>query len=95
MEGHWDADSTQMIGAIRRIVGNARIKVRPMPWLVMRLLSPLVPFFRELAEMRHLWTTPVRLRNERLTAALGAEPHTPLDVAVRNTLVGLGCLSHQ
>ena len=95
MEGHWDADGAQMVDAIRRIVGDARIKVRPMPWPVMRLLSPLVPFFRELAEMRHLWTTPVRLRNERLTAALGAEPHTPLDVAVRNTLVGLGCLRDQ
>jgi nucleoside-diphosphate-sugar epimerase len=93
MEGHWDADGAQMIGAICRIVGNPGIKVRPMPWPVMRLLSPFVPLFRELAEMRYLWTTPVRMGNGRLTAALGAEPHTPLDVAVRNTLTGLGCLS--
>ncbi len=28
----------------------------------------------------------------RLVAELGAEPHTPLDVAVRATLTGLGCL---
>lgn len=92
MEGHWDADGTQMIDAIRRSAGNPRIKVRPMPWRLMRLLSPFVPLFRELAEMRYLWTTPVRMANERLRAVLGAEPHTPLDVAVRNTLNGLGCL---
>jgi hypothetical protein len=31
--------------------------------------------------------------NKRLKAVLGAEPHTPLDIAVRNTLIGLGCLA--
>jgi nucleoside-diphosphate-sugar epimerase len=95
MEGHWDADGTQMIDAIRRSVGNPGIKVRSMPWRLMRLLSPFVPLFRELVEMRYLWTTPVRMGNERLRGILGAEPHTPLDVAVRNTLIGLGCLGRQ
>jgi hypothetical protein len=30
--------------------------------------------------------------NERLKDVLGAEPHTPLDVAVRETLIGIGCM---
>ena len=59
----------------------------------MRLLSPFVPLFRELAEVRYLWRLPVRMGNERLTAVLGAEPHTPLDTAVRTTLLDLGCLA--
>jgi nucleoside-diphosphate-sugar epimerase len=42
--------------------------------------------------MRYLWREPLRLDNARLVAALGKEPHTPLDEAVRRTLVGLGCL---
>jgi nucleoside-diphosphate-sugar epimerase len=92
MEGHWDADGTQMTGAIRRAAGDPGIKVRPLPWRLMRLLSPFVPLFRELAEMRYLWTIPVRMENAHLRAVLGAEPHTPLDVAVRNTLSGLVCL---
>jgi nucleoside-diphosphate-sugar epimerase len=95
MEGHWDADGTQIIEAIRRNAGNPRIKVRAMPWRLMRLLSPFVPLFRELAEMRYLWVTPVRMGNERLRAVLGAEPHTPLDEAVRKTLIGLRCLGDQ
>ncbi len=94
MKGHWDADGTQMIDAIRRSVGSPGIKVRSMPWQLMRLASPFVPLFRELAEMRYLWTTPVRMGNERLTVILGAEPHTSLDLAVRQTLIGLGCLPH-
>jgi nucleoside-diphosphate-sugar epimerase len=92
MRGHWDADGTAMIEAIRRSVGNPEIRVARMPWRLMRLLSPFVPLFRELGEMRYLWQQPVRMDNERLTSLLGAEPHTPLDVAVRNTLHGLGCL---
>jgi nucleoside-diphosphate-sugar epimerase len=95
MEGHWDADGTQIIDAIRRTAGNPRVKVRRMPWGLMRLLSPFVPLFREVAEMRYLWITPARMGNERLRAVLGAEPHTPLDEAVRKTLIGLRCLGDQ
>jgi hypothetical protein len=43
--------------------------------------------------MRYLWETPVHMSNARLLAVLGTEPHTPLDEAVRTTLVGLGCLA--
>lgn len=92
MEGQWDADGTMMIGAIRRALGDPALPVRPMPWGVMRLASPFVPLLRELAEMRYLWQQPVRLRNDRLVATLGAEPHTPIDQAVRATLIGLGCM---
>jgi hypothetical protein len=57
-----------------------------------RLLSPFVPLFRELAEMRYLWTTPTHMGNDRLIKILGAEPRTPLSIAVRETLAGMGCL---
>ena len=95
MDGHWDATSARMIEAIRAAAGNQNIKVRKMPWLMMRLLSPFVPLFRELSEMRYLWREPIRMDNARLTAVLGAEPHTPLEDAVRDTLIGLGCLEGQ
>jgi nucleoside-diphosphate-sugar epimerase len=92
MEGHWDADGAQMIDAIRRNAGGPGVKVAGLPWRLMRLLSPVVPLFRELAEMRYLWNMPVRMDNRHLVSVLGAEPHTPLDAAVRSTLLGLGCL---
>ena len=93
MDGHWDADGTQMVDAIRKAVGNPKIKVRKSPWWLMRLLSPFVPLFRELLEMRYLWKVPIRMDNARLKTALGSEPHTPLDIAVRDTLIGLGWAS--
>jgi nucleoside-diphosphate-sugar epimerase len=96
MAGHWDADGRQMAEAIRRALvrrGHARPVLRSFPWWLTTLLSPVVPTLRELREMRYLWQQPVRMGNERLLAALGEEPHTPLDEAVVATLEGLGCLS--
>jgi nucleoside-diphosphate-sugar epimerase len=46
----------------------------------------------ELREMQPFWTHAVRLDNASLTAAIGHEPQTPLDQALRMTLAALGCL---
>ncbi|HEY9100646.1 SDR family oxidoreductase [Chitinimonas sp.] len=92
MDGHWDKDGLQMAGAIGRAVDDPVITVRPIPWWLFTLASPFVTVFRELREMRYLWQQPVRMRNDKLVALLGSEPHTPLDEAVRTTLQGLGCL---
>ncbi|MDH7798259.1 MULTISPECIES: NAD-dependent epimerase/dehydratase family protein [unclassified Beijerinckia] len=92
MEGHWDHDGRQMIDAIARVVSKPDIRVSRLPWLALALASPFVPLFRELIEMKYLWQMPVRMQNGRLLAALGAEPHTPLDAAVQATLAGLGCM---
>lgn len=95
MQGHWDADGTQMAAAIRRVVvtrGGAQPKVGALPWWLLALASPFVPTLRELREMRYLWNMPVRMDNAKLVATLGHEPHTPLDEAVEAALVGMGCL---
>jgi nucleoside-diphosphate-sugar epimerase len=90
--GHWDADGSEIVASIRRVAGNRGIRVRQFPWPVVTLVSPFVTLFREMREMRYLWQEPLQLSNERLKKALGSEPQTPLDVAIRNTLNGLGCL---
>jgi nucleoside-diphosphate-sugar epimerase len=93
MDGHWDFDGRRMVQAIRHALDEPRLCVRSMPWLAMRLASPLVPLMRELIEMKYLWDQPVRLVNHRLVGTLGEEPHTPLHIAVRNTLIGISCLA--
>lgn len=94
MAGHWDADGTEMAAAITRVMGRygVAVKTRRFPWWLVWVASPFVTTLRELREMRYLWRQPVRMDNTRLVEALGQEPHTPLDVAVRATLEGLGCL---
>ncbi len=83
----------EMAEAIRRAVGNPRLPVWPFPWALVLALQPFVPLFREMAEMRYLWQRSISLDGSKLAAFLGdALPATPLDVAVRDTLRGLGCL---
>ncbi|MEN2976301.1 NAD-dependent epimerase/dehydratase family protein [Tistrella bauzanensis] len=105
--GHWDADGTAMIGAIRRAVARSgdaaatggtrrapahRLPVYRLPWRLLAVAAPFAPLIRELREMRYLWQQPVRMDNSRLVSLIGPEPHTPLDIAVTATLRGLGCL---
>jgi nucleoside-diphosphate-sugar epimerase len=92
MEGHWDPDGTRMIAAIRAAAGDADIPVRRFPWWLLTLASPFVTLFREMSEMRYLWTVPLHMTNRKLVAALGEEPHTDWEKAVRATLKGIGSL---
>jgi nucleoside-diphosphate-sugar epimerase len=96
MAGHWDADGTQVAAAIRRVVARRtgrEPKAAAFPWWLLTLAAPFNTTFRELREMRYLWREPIRMSNARLVAALGHEPHTPLDDAIEATLTGLGCLA--
>ena len=90
--GHWFEAGIQMAHAIQRVVGEPKPRIRRFPWALAYALSPFVTVFREMLELRYLWQRPVRLDNAKLVAFLGTEPHTPIDVAVRSTLDGLGCL---
>jgi nucleoside-diphosphate-sugar epimerase len=90
--GVWDADGTVVPTAIRAAIGRDVPEYR-FPWWLMRLLAPFGGFPAAVREIEPFWQHPVRLDNRRLVALIGEEPHTPLDAAVRETLVGLGCLS--
>ena len=96
MAGHWDADGSQMSESIQRVVarrsGQAP-RISAFPWWLLSLASPFVATFREMREMRYLWREPIRMDNSRLVAVLGKEPHTPLDEAVEETLIGLGSIA--
>ena len=87
-EGLWDADGTQTVEAIRRVLGR-KLPVSRFPWALLPLLAPFNTTLREMREMRYLWQQPVRLDNRRLAAFLGAEPRTPLDQALRQAIAGL------
>jgi nucleoside-diphosphate-sugar epimerase len=83
----------EMAAAIRRAAENPRLRAWPFPWPLLVGLQPFVRLFREMAEMRYLWRQTISLDGGKLEAFLGdALPATPLDVAVRDTLIGLGCI---
>jgi len=85
--------SGEMAASIAKAVGKPDIRVWPFPWFAIVALQPLVRLFREMAEMRYLWSQSIALDGGKLRTLLrGEPPHTPLDTAVRDTLAGLGCL---
>ncbi len=95
MAGHWDADGTQMSGAISRVVTRhtgKQPRISSFPWWLLTLASPFVTTFREMQEMRYLWRTSVQMDNAKLIKEMGFEPHTPWDEAVEAALIGAGCL---
>ncbi|MDR9811469.1 NAD(P)H-binding protein [Rhizobium hidalgonense] len=94
MDGFWDADGMQMAEAIKRVAGG-KAKIGRFPWWIVPLAAPFVPIMRELKEMRYLWKVPLRMSNAKLVSELGKEPQTPIDEAVRASLVALGCLPEQ
>jgi nucleoside-diphosphate-sugar epimerase len=71
----------ELIGTIAQTTGR-RLRVSHMPWWLLRLLSPVVPIFRELSETAYLWSTPHRIDGTRLAAVIGEMPRTPFADAI-------------
>ena len=63
--------------------------VKRMQWWMIHALSPVMPLSRELSELAYLWKTPHRIAGDKLKAAIGTIPHTPLDRAIAQTLKDL------
>lgn len=74
------------------IRASARLKLGAFPLPLLRLGALFSPVWRSLLEMWYLWRTPHRLANDRLTALIGQEPHTPLAQALARALADLEML---
>ncbi|HZZ70398.1 MAG TPA: NAD-dependent epimerase/dehydratase family protein [Phenylobacterium sp.] len=90
MAGH-TVTGEALVAAFSRVAGR-KVNVSRLPWFAIHAIAPFNETMREMLEMRYLWETPVLLENAKLTARLGAEPHTPIDEALRETLTGLNAL---
>jgi nucleoside-diphosphate-sugar epimerase len=86
--GHWLEHGALMAEAIRRVAGAPTAPILPFPSALLPLAAPFSTMLREMIELRYLWRVPLRLDNRKLETLIGAEPHTPLDEAVRRSLAG-------
>jgi nucleoside-diphosphate-sugar epimerase len=69
-----------------------RLEVKRMSWWLIHGLRPFLALPRELSEIAYLWQEPHRIAGDKLKAAIGDVPHTPLDVAVARALQDLGAI---
>lgn len=98
--GGYSATGQQWLDALNPVAQTqgwvqpgGHLKFSQLPWPMLRLGALVVPTLASLLEMRYLWDTPHALVNERLTALIGPEPHTPLEIAAQQSLVNLGLLA--
>lgn len=89
---HWLEVLTPLAQAQGWLAPGAKLQRAGLPWPLLRLAGRFVPTWAALAEMRYLWQTPHALANDRLTALIGPEPHTPLLQAVTAALADLGLI---
>jgi len=80
---------SQLIATIESVT-NGKFNVRPMSWWLLKSIGQLTALGRELAELEYLWRVPHRVSGEKLKAAIGDIPHTPLPDAIAAALRDLG-----
>jgi nucleoside-diphosphate-sugar epimerase len=89
--GYW-LDGHGMLNALRRAADQPHIAARHFSWWLTALLAPFMETLREVRKMRYLWKSPAQLDDRKLIAFLGGKPYTPIDDALRTTLIGIGCM---
>jgi nucleoside-diphosphate-sugar epimerase len=82
----------EFVGAIAK-AARRQFRVKQLNWWMMRTFGRITAMGRELAEIGYLWQVPHRISGDRLAAALGKVPQTPLDLAVAQSLRELGLIA--
>ncbi len=78
-----------MKASMEKALGR-RLSVAGLPWPLLRIGGLFYPMWRELWEMRYLWTLPHQLSGEKLISVVGPLSQTPFDDAVSKALQDLG-----
>jgi nucleoside-diphosphate-sugar epimerase len=76
--------------AVIEAATKAKFNIRPMSWWMIKTFGQLMAMGRELAELEYLWRVPHHVSGEKLQAAIGEIPHTPLPQAIAASLRALG-----
>jgi nucleoside-diphosphate-sugar epimerase len=71
-------------------VTNSKFTLRTMSWWFLKTFGQLMAMGRELSELEYLWQVPRRISGDKLKAAIGEIPHTPLPKAIAASLRAVG-----
>jgi nucleoside-diphosphate-sugar epimerase len=80
---------SELVGMIEQITGG-KFNIRQMSWWFLKSFGRFLTIGRELVEIEYLWRMPHRISGDKLKAALGDVPHTPLKKALTASLRELG-----
>jgi nucleoside-diphosphate-sugar epimerase len=71
-------------------VTKSKFTLRPMSWWMIKTIGQLLAMGRELSELEYLWRVSHRIAGDKLKAAIGEVPHTPLPEAIAASLRAIG-----
>ncbi len=71
-------------------VTKSTFTMRTMSWWFLKTLGQFLKMGRELSELEYLWRVPHRISGDKLKAAIGEIPHTPLPDAIKASLRDIG-----
>ena len=71
-------------------VTRSKFTLRPMSWWMIKSIGQLLAMGRELSELEYLWRVQHRIAGDKLKAAIGKVPHTPLPEAIAASLRAIG-----
>ncbi len=79
------ASQLELQSAFEQLMGHP-LKVKPMPWGLMKMIAWFSPMLKAVLKMRYLWERPHQLSGDKLLRLIGPIPHTPLKLALREYL---------
>jgi nucleoside-diphosphate-sugar epimerase len=85
-----DAATGREFIATIEAVTKSKFTLRPMSWWFLKTFGQLMVLGRELSELEYLWRVPHRISGNKLKAAIGEIPHTPLPQAIAASLRAIG-----
>ena len=85
-----DAVTGEQFIATIETVTNSKFTLRPMSWWFLKTIGQLLALGRELSELEYLWRVPHQISGDKLKAAIGGVPHTPLPAAIAASLRAIG-----
>ena len=85
--GPYTRTTRELAGLVHRAAGQARVRVRQVPPLLLRLVGLRDPAVREILEMAYLFEEPFVVDSSRITAELGVRA-TPAEQAIDETMAG-------
>lgn len=76
----------EVLAATQKATGHT-LKAVSVPWTLLSLLGLFNRVLKEVVKMRYLWDVPHSMDDSRLQALIGDLPHTPLEEALRQTII--------
>lgn len=79
------ASMNELQAAFQQLMGTP-LRVKTMPWTLLRVIALFSPLMRAVLAMRYLWQRPHRLSGEKLMRLIGPLPQVSLQQALREYL---------